>query len=541
MKKNFDENFNILQKEICDITKNIDKVQKKNHQTMSKIVQKLKFINKETMPYEENTNNSSLIKINNTEYIQCKSAKNLKLNNYLSTYNNKNIYSKEVTDGNYKKHQPAIQIYKNYMNKLNELNNNTQANNCPNKIFNNSTDNSNSISIVKEKIKFNKDKCNNISKNMNMETAKNNFFIKDYFIIDKINEKQTFNYNNKGINSLDLLSIPNNIKIKITKPKANNKFNNREKISFNKNIKYNLDLGYHWNKEAENDKDTNQEKNKFEYNMFSSRLGHKSTNNIYKTKINSFNKQSNNYYKKITLKEHPSLNIYKNGIYEKNKVSRINNCSEKIKRNLSYKKKSNNNYNDNKKKRSSNNFNSLDVEKLRKIDINKSKNFNKLEQYDMKSISKIKKILNCKNYEECLKKINKLSEQKSFIKKIFSLYQKCGGSEQTGDNYQNCLIWINNLIRKERQLKNNNKYEDFCKKIMKENNIKNFSVFQLFVQNAFNEKKNENNFLEDIKRILSVEDCILTERNKDINKNLIERDILEENKENIINNNLNQF
>ena len=541
MKKNFDENFNILQKEICDITKNIDKVQKKNHQTMSKIVQKLKFINKETMPYEENTNNSSLIKINNTEYIQCKSAKNLKLNNYLSTYNNKNIYSKEVTDGNYKKHQPAIQIYKNYMNKLNELNNNTQANNCPNKTFNNSTDNSNSISIVKERIKFNKDKYNNLSKNMNMETAKNHLFIKDYFITEKINEKQIFNYNNKGINTLDLLAIPNNIKIKIAKPKANNKFNNREKISFNKNIKYNLDLGYHWNKEAENDKDTNQEKNKFEYNMFSSRLGHKSTNNIYKTKINSFNKQSNNYYKKITLKEHPSLNIYKNGIYEKNKVSRINNCSEKIKRNLSYKKKSNNNYNDNKKKRSSNNFNSLDVEKLRKIDINKSKNFNKLEQYDMKSISKIKKILNCKNYEECLKKINKLSEQKSFIKKIFSLYQKCGGSEQTGDNYQNCLIWINNLIRKERQLKNNNKYEDFCKKIMKENNIKNFSVFQLFVQNAFNEKKNENNFLEDIKRILSVEDCILTERNKDINKNLIERDILEENKENIINNNLNQF
>ena len=541
MKKNFDENFNILQKEICDITKNIDKVQKKNHQTMSKIVQKLKFINKETMPNEENTNNSSLIKINNTEYIQCKSAKNLKLNNYLSTYNNKNIYSKEVTDGNYKKHQPAIQIYKNYMNKLNELNNNTQANNCPNKTFNNSTDNSNSISIVKERIKFNKDKYNNLSKNMNMETAKNHLFIKDYFITEKINEKQIFNYNNKGINTLDLLAIPNNIKIKITKPKANNKFNNREKISFNKNIKYNLDLGYHWNKEAENDKGTNQEKNKFEYNMFSSRLGHKSTNNIYKTKINSFNKQSNNYYKKITLKEHPSLNIYKNGIYEKNKVSRINNCSEKIKRNLSYKKKSNNNYNDNKKKRCSNNFNSLDVEKLRKIDINKSKNFNKLEQYDMKSISKIKKILNCKNYEECLKKINKLSEEKSFIKKIFSLYQKCGGSEQTGDNYQNCLIWINNLIRKERQLKNNNKYEDFCKKIMKENNIKNFSVFQLFVQNAFNEKKNENNFLEDIKRILSVEDCILTERNKDINKNLIERDILEENKENIINNNLNQF
>ena len=158
----------------------------------------------------------------------------------------------------------------------------------------------------------------------------------------------------------------------------------------------------------------------------------------------------------------------------------------------------------------------------------------------MKNFAKIKEILKCKNYEECLKKINKFSEQKSFIKKIFSLYQKCGGTEKIGDNYQNCLLWINNLIRERRQQKsNNNKYEDFCKRIMKENNIKNFSVFQLFVQNAFNEKKNENNFLEDIKKILSVEDCILTERNKDINKNLIKKGILEENKENIINNNLN--
>ena len=539
MKKNFDENFNILQKEIFDITKNIDKVQKKNHQTMSKIVQKLKFINKETKPFEENTNNSSLVKINNTEYIQCKSAKNLKLNNYLSTYNNKNIYSKEETNGNYKKHQPAIQLYKNYTNKITELNNNTQFNNCPNKTFNNTTDNSNSFSIVKERLKFNKDKCNNLSKNMNMETGKKNFFFKEYFDTDKNNEKQIYNYTNRGINTLDLLSIPNNIKIK-SKQKTDNKFSNGERISFNNNIKYNLDLGYHWNKETENYKDTNQEKNKFEYNMFASRLGHKSTKNIYKTKINSFNKQSNNYYKKITLKGPPTLNIYKNGIYEKNKQGRINNCSEKIKRNLSYKKKPDNNYNDNKKKRCSNNYNSLDIEKLRKIDINKTKNFNKLEHYDIKNFAKIKEILNCKNYEECLKKINKFSEQKSFIKKIFSLYQKCGGTEKIGDNYQNCLLWINNLIRERRQQKsNNNKYEEFCKRIMKENNIRNFSVFQLFVQNAFNEKKNENNFLEDIKKILSVEDCILTERNKDINKNLIKKGILEENKENIINNNLN--
>lgn len=531
MKKNFDENFNILQKEIYDITKNINKVQKKNHQTMSKIVEKLKFINKEPNPFEENTNNSSLIKINNTEYIQSKSAQNLKLNNYLSTYNNKNIYSQEATNANYKKHQPAIHLYKNYMSKIAEINNNTQINNYPNKTFHNTIDNNNIISIVKEKLNFNKDNNNNLSKNMNMETSKNNFFFKDYFDIGKTNEKQIYNYTNRGLKNLDLLSIHNNIKIK-TKPKANNKLNAKERISFNNNAKYNLDLGLHLNKEAENDKDTNQEKNKYEYNMFSCRLRHKSTNNIYKTKINSFNK--NNYFKKISLKGHPTLNIY-----EKNKQGRINNCSEKIKKNLSYKKKSNNNCIDNKKKRCSNNYNSLDIEKVRKIDINKCKNINKLDDYEMKNFEKIKDILNCRNSEECLKKISKFSEQKSFIKKIFNFYKKCGGSEQAGDKYQNCLLWIDNLIQERRQSKKINKYEDFCKKIMKENNIKNFSVFQLFVQNAFNEKENANNFLEDIKKILSVDDCILTEKNKDINKNLIKKDIREENKENIINNNLN--
>jgi hypothetical protein len=189
MKKNFDENFNILQKEIYDITKNIDKVQKKNHQTMSKIVQKLKFINKETKPFEENTDDSLLAKINNTENIQSKSVKNLKKNNFLSTYNN-NFYSKEMTNGNYKKHQPAIQLYNNYMNKATELNNNTQTNNCANKTFNNTIDNNNnSISIVKERLNINKDTINFLSKKLNMETAKNKFFFKDYFDTDKINEK----------------------------------------------------------------------------------------------------------------------------------------------------------------------------------------------------------------------------------------------------------------------------------------------------------------------------------------------------------------
>ena len=46
----------------------------------------------------------------------------------------------------------------------------------------------------------------------------------------------------------------------------------------------------------------------------------------------------------------------------------------------------------------------LSIEKLRKIDINKIRNINKLEDYDMKNIEKIKNILKCKNYEECLKK-----------------------------------------------------------------------------------------------------------------------------------------
>ena len=57
-----------------------------------------------------------------------------------------------------------------------------------------------------------------------------------------------------------------------------------------------------------------------------------------------------------------------------------------------------------------------------------------------------------------------------------------------------------------KQKNTNDKYKKFCKELMKENNITDFSFFQKFARSIINEKKNANNFLEDIKKILLVDE-----------------------------------
>jgi hypothetical protein len=128
-------------------------------------------------------------------------------------------------------------------------------------------------------------------------------------------------------------------------------------------------------------------------------------------------------------------------------------------------------------------------------------------------------LLNCNNYDDCLNKINEFSEQKKFVNKILKIYNKYNQEVEKGDTvYENILLWINYLIYSKQRNKNDDKYEYFCKQLMKENNINNFSFFQNFTRNIINEKKNENNFLEDIKKILSVEDCFIKENNNNFIK-----------------------
>ncbi len=215
-------------------------------------------------------------------------------------------------------------------------------------------------------------------------------------------------------------------------------------------------------------------------------------NHLYKKKINSFKEKSEAYFKKIPLKDEEILDIKKMNINNKT-ISKTND----IEGNLQNAK--NININKNHKK-----YNSIDIQNIKNGNnyiINKDKNKDKIKDADIQHIEKIKEI------------IKKYSRQKSFIHKILKIYNKYNNENISSNNYENLILWINNLLHT-KQNNSNDKYKKFCKDLMKENNITDFSFFQKFARSIINEKKNANNFLEDIKKILSVDE--LQEKQKKI-------------------------
>ena len=475
MANKIEENYNLLQKEINDITKNIHKVQNKNHKTMSTIVEKLKYIEKDIKPLEENgLSNDNLFlftKMNQTEFIQNngKNIQNLKINNYLRTYNNNissRFWHRTYKNNNYKKYQPVIQLYKNY--KINSKSN-INFNSPPNKKYNNTIDNC--ITIAKDKFFINKARSN-----IKEEKDFNNVFYKDSFCIGK--KYNNYNKFGKRYSKTIDFNINNNKTIQTDSNAYQKKIKFQEMINFNNNIKNNLNIHpknkfreYFWNNECDkfNDSMNKTEKDKIKNNIFFGK-NNQSMKNIKKIKMNSFKQKSDSSFTKISKKSKSngltSMNLKNRNIKTYNKIN----------------------------------------------DLNFNYAYNK-------NIDKITQLLNCNNYEECLNKINEISEQKKFVNKILKIYNKYNQEVEKGDtDYENILLWINYLIYSKQRNKNDDKYEIFCKQLMKENNINNFSFFQNFTRNIINEKKNENNFLEDIKKILSVEDCFIKENNNNFIK-----------------------
>ena len=102
MTNNLENHFYFLQREIYDITQNINKVRNKNHKTVSHIVDKIKNFSQDLKPFDLSIeSNDSLLCI--TKNNNCRH----KYNNYLKTYTNRT---------NYKKYKPVIHLYKSYKN-----------------------------------------------------------------------------------------------------------------------------------------------------------------------------------------------------------------------------------------------------------------------------------------------------------------------------------------------------------------------------------------------------------------------------------------
>ena len=113
-------------------------------------------------------------------------------------------------------------------------------------------------------------------------------------------------------------------------------------------------------------------------------------------------------------------------------------------------------------------------------------------------IEKIQNILNCKNIDDCIKKLEKFEEIYQFITKVKNIYKNSTGNIDTnnGSDLNNILFWVNNIAYEK------NKYEEFCKKIMYKKNIIYFNDFQKYINGLLHNHKKEDYIVRDIKKKL---------------------------------------
>ena len=227
----------------------------------------------------------------------------------------------------------------------------------------------------------------------------------------------------------------------------------------------------------------------------------KNINNTTNIKTNSFNKSN-------TIDLNSKYNLVQttntSKIYNKSKEKTISYL------NLKEKKK---NFDDLNKILFFDYKNNKDLGQLNKINLNISGNFFRREipKYNInnrfnKNYNTIN-IIKRKNHFNKIKSI--LQKEKIFLNDILKIYNKYNKikKKNSKDDYGKIILWINDLINQKKTNNiRNNKYENFCKQLMKENNINDFSSFQSFAKNYIkdniNEEKSMNFFFRDIKNIL---------------------------------------
>ena len=151
-----------------------------------------------------------------------------------------------------------------------------------------------------------------------------------------------------------------------------------------------------------------------------------------------------------------------------------------------------------------------------------SKIINKKEEYELNDILTI---LKAKNINDALKIINKLLTYKNIIHKLKRIYLENNNSKMQSEiKIRDILFWL--LYQKNE----NNKYENFCKEIMRKNNINNYENFKIYIKNLMTNNFQNNNFVKGLKRIFDGFNKL--QPNKTIYRNLSQKHF----RNNIINN-----
>ena len=509
-----------LQKEIMDITYNINTVKNRAHRSMSSILNKLKSFPKNKASLNNHLDLSSL-----------------KIKNFFK----KNLYyhtSRDDINKNMKKEQKNIHSSDRIENKLfydyldpksknglndtqfikkinknkeediytrtyllfgNNLTYDTQTNNELINNNSNPTKSTNNVYILNEDNSLRHQFLYNNKKLAKTDSQKSMYnkinFSNDY-IYNNNENKNIYNKNNYFENGI---LIDNN---------TNNK-NNYYKREFSQRLYHNnflnedFDVNKNYNLKSRNNfinnfnhKDIEIQKNNDEFSSYEDYCKQKEAKPLnfkyyHKNNINNYNSISNNKPKNnVTNKTITKRQIYthppsfyhhkskKNIFREKTAIGKIvKNCVEK----------------DN-----SNNYNELIINK-------KSNKNNKKEKIEKNNndINNIYKLLKVTNTQESINKINELLKYEDFIHQIKKIYYNF--NDHNNDfKLKDILFWITyNFNSKNKENNNdNNKYEEYCKKIMKKYKIKNFDNFKMFFNELIMKDKNSYNFMNEMKELL---------------------------------------
>ena len=480
--EHFNHKFNRLKKELVDISLNLNKFKSENHSTLTRIIDNLTTIPKNSNIQTISKNNEQKIDYHKT---------NIPNNNRKKLFYTKKSISLE------KNSQYPFYDDKRNKGKICLSTTNLKYRNSNNTQRRSNTGNLNNNNSYKEKFYIKNE--NKIEKNA-LYGKFNNLQIDTSSIYksNKYDDESAYNFIN--INSskerMKRLKKYKEINDKFLLDKENQNIN----TDYNFNNNYNLDKNdrdnivniYSYNHNHHYNGNRNNNLN-FNYNIPYNELISKFSNDINKNNINEncLLSNKNNLEKNIERIDINNIGYNHSNKFNNKIINNLNNISQKVKADNSF-KKSNINNNDNDfrnnqkinilKEKLLNNKNNDYRKNINciKEDIIKTKNVNE-NNHDSGNKIQIFKNLGVNNIEEAKIKIKKLKIYQKFydeIKKIYLGYDR----ENKNYNSNNILLWIYEIS----QYYSNSNYISFFEDIMKEYDVKSFEEFKIVINDYIN-------------------------------------------------------
>jgi len=480
--EHFNHKFNRLKKELVDISLNLNKFKSENHSTLTRIIDNLTTIPKNSNIQTISKNNEQKIDYHKT---------NIPNNNRKKLFYTKKSISLE------KNSQYPFYDDKRNKGKICLSTTNLKYRNSNNTQRRSNTGNLNNNNSYKEKFYIKNE--NKIEKNA-LYGKFNNLQIDTSSIYksNKYDDESAYNFIN--INSskerMKRLKKYKEINDKFLLDKENQNIN----TDYNFNNNYNLDKNdrdnivniYSYNHNHHYNGNRNNNLN-FNYNIPYNELISKFSNDINKNNINEncLLSNKNNLEKNIERIDINNIGYNHSNKFNNKIINNLNNISQKVKADNSF-KKSNINNNDNDfrnnqkinilKEKLLNNKNNDYRKNINciKEDIIKTKNVNE-NNHDSGNKIQIFKNLGVNNIEEAKIKIKKLKIYQKFydeIKKIYLGYDR----ENKNYNSNNILLWIYEIS----QYYSNSNYISFFEDIIKEYDVKSFEEFKIVINDYIN-------------------------------------------------------